>query len=108
MEPQPTPPPDWTRAQYLTAKSRAGGVAAAIGWNRADDFAVLHSLAVAPTSRGGGIGAGMLASAMAQIMEDAPVAATYLIAPSSRARQLFERLVAAYGCSVKSKTPEPS
>jgi hypothetical protein len=90
MEPIDKPPPAWSRAQYLTAKTRAGGIAAAIGWNRAEDTAVLHSLAVAPTTRGGGIGAGMLASAMAQIMEEEPVRGLYLITPGSRIQRLFE------------------
>ncbi len=90
MAPLDNPPDDWERAQYLTAQTRAGGVAAAIGWNRADDVAVLHSLAVAPTSRSGGIGAGMLASAMAQLMEEEPPAAIYLLAPGTRVQQLFE------------------
>lgn len=90
MEPLHETTDAWSRAQYLTAKTRAGGVAAAIGWNRAEDFAVLHSLAVAPTSRGGGIGAGMLASAMAQLMEEEPVSAMFLLAPGSSAQRLFE------------------
>ena len=90
MEPLPESPDDWSRAEYLVAKARAGGVAAAIGWNRAGDFAVLHSLAVAPTSRGGGIGAGLLASAMAQLMEEEPVSSMYLLAPGSRVQRLFE------------------
>lgn len=90
MEPIDKAPAEWSRAQYLTAKTRAGGVAAAIGWNRAEDVAVLHSLAVAPTTRGGGIGAGMLASSMAQIMEEEPVQELYLLTPGSRIQRLFE------------------
>ncbi len=65
--------------QYLTATTPAGGVAAMVGWSRyGDGRAVIHSLAVAPSSRGIGIGASMVGSAMTYLREEAQVEAIYV------------------------------
>lgn len=90
MHPVPNPEQDWEKANFLIACTMAGGVAACIGWSRLEDDVVLHSLAVAPPSRGSGIGVGLLASAMAEIMDFRPASAMYLITESSSARRLFE------------------
>jgi len=79
----------WSRSQYLIACTRAGGIAACIGWSRFPDDVVVHSLAVAPTSRGSGIGAGLLASAMGHLMDKRPVDAMWLVTTSRGARRLF-------------------
>lgn len=89
MEAVENPPPPWTTSEYLLAQTLAGGTAACVGWNRLNGAAVIHSLAVAPTSRGSGIGAGLLASAMGSIMDEKPVEAMYLLTESSAARRLF-------------------
>lgn len=89
MHAVPDPEQGWDRAEFLLATTLAGGTAACIGWSRCDDVVVLHSLAVAPTSRGSGIGAGLLASAMGKIMDDRPVTAIYLVTESSAARRMF-------------------
>jgi N-acetylglutamate synthase-like GNAT family acetyltransferase len=69
-------PPDTT---YLLSCTRAGGVAAAVGWSHLDSgHAILHSLAVAPTSRGSGIGASQLASAMLHLRDDLDVKGVYI------------------------------
>ena len=78
--------------EFLLACTTAGGIAACAGWTRVDRFAVLHSLAVAPPSRGSGVGIGLMASAMAHVMDQNPVDAFYLMTPSSGARRLFGTL----------------
>lgn len=83
------PPPPWTTSEFLLAQTLAGGTAACVGWNRRGPIAVIHSLAVAPTSRGSGIGAGLLASAMGAIMDEDPVEAMVLSTDSNAARRLF-------------------
>lgn len=89
LEPIEEPGSEWEASEYLIACTLAGGIAACIGWNRRDDAVVLHSLAVAPTSRGSGIGAGLLASAMGDIMDRRAVPATWLITDSLSARRMF-------------------
>ncbi len=64
---------------YLMATTAAGGVAASVGWTAMEDnLAVIHSLAVAPSSRGIGIGASLLASAMLHLREERGVRAIFL------------------------------
>lgn len=64
---------------YLMATTAAGGVAASVGWTiMGARRAVIHSLAVAPSSRGIGIGASLLATAMRHLREVAEVEAIYL------------------------------
>ena len=89
MDPMADPPDGWQPHKFLVATTLAGGLAACVGWNRHENAVVLHSLAVAPSSRGSGIGAGLLATAMAQIMEEAAVPAIYLSTASSGAARLF-------------------
>ena len=79
----------WERSQYLLACTRAGGTAATVGWSRIDDMMVLHSLAVAPTSRGSGIGASLLASALGYLMDKRPVEQIFLTTSSGSARRIF-------------------
>lgn len=65
--------------RYLMATTPAGGVAAAVGWSIfSGGDAVLHSLAVAPSSRGSGVGASQLASAMRYLREERAVRAIYI------------------------------
>lgn len=90
MEPVPEPGDGWEETKLLLACTLAGGTAACIGWNRRDDAVVLHSLAVAPTSRGSGIGAGLLASAMGDIMDQRAVPAIYLTTQSAGAMRMFK------------------
>lgn len=89
MNPIQEPGPQWETSTYLIACTLAGGIAACVGWNRRDDSIVLHSLAVAPTSRGSGIGGGLLASAMGDLMDSQAVPACWLTTESSSARRLF-------------------
>lgn len=64
---------------YLLATTPAGGVAAAVGWSvYSSGDAVLHSLAVAPSSRGSGLGASQLASAMRYLREEREVRRIYI------------------------------
>lgn len=65
-------------SEYALVTTRAGGVAACAGWTRLAEHVVLHSLAVAPPSRGSGVGAALLAHVMGQIMDQRPVEAIYL------------------------------
>lgn len=70
-----------TDTTYLVATTPAGGVAAAVGWSRYEgNSAVVHSLAVAPSSRGSGIGASQLASAMLYLREELKMDSLYLVA----------------------------
>lgn len=73
-------------SEYLMASTQAGGIAACIGWTRQSEGGevVIHSLAVAPPSRGSGVGASLLSSALSIIMDSAPVEAIYLVAGSAR------------------------
>ncbi len=89
MHAVPNPEQGWEKSHFLLACTMAGGVAACIGWSRRDSEVVLHSLAVAPTSRGSGIGAGLLASAMGAIMDEKPATTMYLITESSGAERMF-------------------
>lgn len=68
----------WAPSTYLVAATTAGGTAACAGWTRHDDYALLHSLAVAPPSRGSGVGASVLATVLGDIMDTDPVRAVYL------------------------------
>ena len=72
------------RDEYVMATTRAGGVAACAGWTRQTDSVVIHSLAVAPPSRGSGVGVALLAHTLHQIMEQSPVEAIYLHTTSAR------------------------
>lgn len=69
-----------TDTTYLMATTAAGGVAASVGWTLVGDYAVIHSLAVAPSSRGIGIGASLLATSMLHLRQDCDVDAIYLAA----------------------------
>lgn len=89
MDPIEEPGPDWEVSTYLIACTLAGGIAASVGWNRREDSIVLHSLAVAPTSRGSGIGAGLLASAMGELMDTRAVPACWLTTESMSALRMF-------------------
>ncbi len=80
---------DWDETKYLIACTRAGGLAACVGWARRDDSVIIHSLAVAPSSRGSGVGHGLLATAMGHIMDKNPVDAFYLTTQSGTARRMF-------------------
>jgi amino-acid N-acetyltransferase len=73
----------WDATEYLVARTLAGGVAACIGWNMAGAWSVLHSLAVAPSSRGSGIGASILASAMAIVRDEGGADEVYLSTDSA-------------------------
>lgn len=73
------PFPEAEEAAYFVAKTPAGGVAASIGWGRyGRNEAVLHSLAVAPSSRGIGIGASLVASAMLHLRDDCEVESVFI------------------------------
>lgn len=89
LTPIEEPGSEWDATNYLLACTLAGGIAACIGWNRRDDAVVLHSLSVAPTSRGSGIGAGLLATAMGDIMDERAVPCIWLITDSLGARRMF-------------------
>ncbi len=81
---------DWTQSRYLLACTRAGGVAACVGWTiHSDNQAIMHSLGVAPPTRGSGIGGGLLATAMAMLVEQHGVNAFWLTTSSGNARHLF-------------------
>lgn len=69
---------------YLVATTPAGGVAASVGWVLyPEGEATIHSLAVAPSSRGRGIGASLLASTMLHLREDCAVESIYIgVAPA--------------------------
>lgn len=84
---EPIEPPEeggWSPSGYLVAATRAGGIAASIGWNRDADTAILHSLAVAPSSRRNRVGASIFATAVGDIMDSSPVDAIYLITDVAR------------------------
>lgn len=75
-------------SEYIMATTLAGGIAACVGWTRcSQDAVVIHSLAVAPPSRGSGVGASLLASALAYVMDGSPVEAIYLA--TSQAKRFF-------------------
>lgn len=74
----------WDESEYLVAGTTAGGVAACVGWNRAPEDIVMHSLAVAPSSRGSGIGASMLAEAMSEVIDEDPVDRIFLCTKAAR------------------------
>ncbi len=64
---------------YLVARTPAGGVAASIGWGLyPGGEAVVHSLAVAPSSRGIGIGASLIATTMLYLREQCGVESVYM------------------------------
>ncbi len=67
-----------SESEYIMATTLAGGIAACVGWTRCGDAVVIHSLAVAQPSRGSGVGASLLASALAYVMDGNPVEAVYL------------------------------
>ena len=71
--------PKALESTYLVAATPAGGVAAAVGLARySGRDAVVHSLAVAPSSRGIGIGASLLASTMLYLREECDVESIYI------------------------------
>ncbi len=73
------PPSHSVGTTFLVATTRAGGVAAAVAWSCVGEgLAVLQSLAVAPSSRGSGIGASQLASAMLHLREELDIEAIYI------------------------------
>ena len=74
---------------YHNVKTAPGGVAACVGWTLVDEFAIIHSLAVAPTSRGGGLGVGILATVMASLKADFDVDAIYISAENDGVQRLF-------------------
>ncbi len=77
---------------YLVAATPAGGVAAAVGWALYNGGAsVIHSLSVAPSSRGGGLGASLLASTMLHLREEQGVENIY-IGVHRRLASYFSRL----------------
>lgn len=80
---------EWEESKYLIACTRAGGLAACVGWTRHEDEVIIHSLAVAPSSRGSGVGHGLLATAMGHVMDKHPVQAFYLTTQSGGARRMF-------------------
>ncbi len=64
---------------YLVATTPAGGVAASVGWAMyGNGDAVIHSLAVAPSSRGMGLGASLLASTALYLREQRGTKAIYI------------------------------
>jgi N-acetylglutamate synthase-like GNAT family acetyltransferase len=80
----------WGPSRYLLACTRAGGVAACVGWTQhTSGHVVIHSLAVAQPSRGSGIGGGLLATAMGQLVETGKVLGFWLTTTSGNARHLF-------------------
>ncbi len=85
---EPLPDPDeqfWDPSRYLIATTRAGGVAASLGWNRSEETILLHSLAVAPSSRRNRVGASLFASALGDLMDTDPVDEIHLVADAARA-----------------------
>lgn len=93
----------WSPSGYLVATTRAGGIAACIGWNRTPETAVLHSLAVAPSSRRNRVGASLFATAAGDIMDSSPVREIYLITDVALA------FFTSFGFEVvdRSEIPEP-
>jgi N-acetylglutamate synthase-like GNAT family acetyltransferase len=86
LEPTPNPADgEWGPSGYLVAKTRAGGIAACLGWNRGPDAIVLHSLAVAPSSRRSRVGASLFSSAVGQLIDIASVDELYLMTGTARA-----------------------
>ncbi len=84
---EPLPQVDGT--DYIAATTAAGGIAACAGWTTLEQGpVVLHSLAVAPPSRGSGVGASLLATVMAYAMDRGGVPSIYLT--TRRARRFFE------------------
>lgn len=79
----------WQPHEYLLACTRAGGIAACVGWTRGPRQVIIHSLAVAQPSRGSGIGGGLLAAVMGELMEQKPVESMWLNTDSGSARRLF-------------------
>ena len=71
-------------SEYLIARTRAGGLAACAGWTKLGEAVVVHSLVVAPPARGSGVGVSLLATALAHVMDHAPVEAIYLMTGSAR------------------------
>ncbi|MFP4600107.1 MAG: GNAT family N-acetyltransferase [Persicimonas sp.] len=87
----------WEASTYLVAATTAGGTAACAGWTRHDEYVLLHSLAVAPPSRGSGVGASILATVLGEIMDSDPVREAYLttrVATHFFASFSFEKLAA--------------
>ena len=82
----------WPESSYLVATTGAGGSAATVGWSVRDEMAVLHSLVVAPAMRGSGLGAGVLAAAVAHVMDTSPVNKIGLATESHGAKRLFRSL----------------
>jgi len=75
---------------YHVLKTGAGGVAACIGWSIiGENQAVIHSLAVAPTSRGNGLGVGVLATAMAKLKDENKIDNIFICSESPGVFRLF-------------------
>lgn len=68
----------WESSSYLMACTKAGGIASCVGWARGGDWLVIHSLAVAPPSRGSGLGASILATCIGELLDDEPVEKIFL------------------------------
>lgn len=80
----------WHAPRYLLACTRAGGVAACLGWTiHESGNAIIHSLGVAPPTRGSGIGGGLLAAAMGELVDQQMVESFWLTTTSGNARHLF-------------------
>ena len=96
----------WSDQRYLLACTRAGGVAACVGWTiNETGNAIVHSLGVAPSTRGSGIGGGLLATAMGQLVDQQAVKGFWLTTSSGNARHLFWSL--GYKTIDPSDVPKP-
>lgn len=84
VDPQSDPPDT-----YLMATTAAGGIAACVGWTRFEESAVIHSLAVAPSTRGTGLGASLTATTFGYIMDRGALRSLYLA--TGAARRFFAR-----------------
>ncbi len=70
---------DVEETAYLVATTAAGGVAASVGWTIYESkHAVIHSLAVAPSSRGVGVGASLLATTTLYLREQQAITSVFV------------------------------
>ncbi|MFU8804795.1 MAG: GNAT family N-acetyltransferase [Bradymonadaceae bacterium] len=92
----------WKATRYLVARTLAGGIAACVGWNGAGGSAVVHSLAVATSSRGSGIGASLLATAMGIIREEDGADAIFICTDTAR------RFFGSFGFGREDRTKIPA
>ena len=79
----------WPEHQFLRATTAAGGTAACLGYSRSGTSVVLHSLAVAPSSRGSGIAVGILAALMSELKDNEEISGFYITSDSSGVRRMF-------------------